>query len=167
MRILLALDGSPSSHAALEEVCRRPWPPGSEVRMITVLSPLELMILREQAHLPESHEDLPQQEGWGAVDQLDRSLQIVNERAPGLAVHAALLEGRPSEVILAEAERWGAELVVLGSRGFSAAKSVLLGSVSMAVALNAPCSVEIVRPAPDTLATVRQRSLHSPPPVAG
>lgn len=150
MRILLALDGSPSSNAALDEVCRRPWPPGSEVRMITVLSPLELMILREETYLPESHEELLRQEGWGAVDQLDRSLQIIRERAPELNAHAALLEGRPKEVILAEAERWGAELIVLGSRGCSSLESVLLGSVSMAVALNAPCSVEIVRPAPGT-----------------
>lgn len=147
MRILLALDGSPSSNAALEEVCRRPWPRESEVRMITVLSPLELMILREEAHLPESHEELLRQEGWGAIDQLDQSLQFCKERAPGLNVHAALLEGRPKEVILAEAERWGAELIVLGSRGFGTLKSLLLGSVSMAVVLNATCSVEVVRPA--------------------
>lgn len=155
MRILLALDGSPSSNAALEEVCRRPWPPGSEVRMITVLSPLELMILREESYLPESHEELLRQEGWGAVDRLDRSLQCLRERVPELDAHAALLEGRPSEVILGEAERWGAELIVLGRRGFGSLKSVLLGSVSMAVALNASCSVEIVHAATGTKGIAR------------
>jgi hypothetical protein len=35
MKILLAVDGSMYSNAAIEEVIRRPWPPQSEVRAIT------------------------------------------------------------------------------------------------------------------------------------
>jgi hypothetical protein len=36
MKILLAIDGSPYSDAAVAEVGQRPWPAGSEVRVITV-----------------------------------------------------------------------------------------------------------------------------------
>ena len=39
MKILLAVDGSPCSDAAVEEVGRRPWPEGSSVK---VLSAFEL-----------------------------------------------------------------------------------------------------------------------------
>ena len=39
MKILVASDGSPSSEAAVAEVARRPWPKGSEIK---VLSAFEL-----------------------------------------------------------------------------------------------------------------------------
>jgi nucleotide-binding universal stress UspA family protein len=48
-------------------------------------------------------------------------------------------------VILDEAERWDADLIVLGSHGYNGWQRFLLGSVSHAVATHAHCSVEIVR----------------------
>ena len=35
MKILLAVDGSPCSDAAIEEVARRPWPEGSLIKVLT------------------------------------------------------------------------------------------------------------------------------------
>ncbi len=37
MKILIAFDGSPAAEQAVEEVARRPWPPGSEVRLVTIV----------------------------------------------------------------------------------------------------------------------------------
>jgi nucleotide-binding universal stress UspA family protein len=56
--------------------------------------------------------------------------------------------GSPKEAILDEAERWGADLIVVGSHGYGAIQRLFLGSVSLAVATNALCSVEIVRMPP-------------------
>jgi nucleotide-binding universal stress UspA family protein len=56
-----------------------------------------------------------------------------------------LLEGRPKETIVDEADRWGADLIVVGSHGYGAFRRLFLGSVSLAVAANAHCNVEIVR----------------------
>jgi hypothetical protein len=39
MKVLLTLDGSPHSHAALTEFATRPWPNGSEVEILTVIHP--------------------------------------------------------------------------------------------------------------------------------
>jgi len=39
MKILLALDGSPHSDAALDEIRQRPWPPASVVRILSVIEP--------------------------------------------------------------------------------------------------------------------------------
>lgn len=53
--------------------------------------------------------------------------------------------GTPEEAILDEAEKWDADLIVVGSHGFKGLDRFLLGSVSHDVAIHAPCSVEIVR----------------------
>src|SRR5438270_8651274 len=39
MKILLAIDGSPCSERAVEEVARRPWPADSQVRVVSVIEP--------------------------------------------------------------------------------------------------------------------------------
>lgn len=145
MRIMLAIDGSPSSEAAVDEVCRRPWPEGSEVRLITVRSPVELMLLNEASRLPMAHHEIFDHPDWESVRFMDDALAKFEQQAPGLKVTPVLLEGRAKDVILDDAEQWGAELIVVGSHGFGIVRHFLLGSVSLAVAMNAPCSVEIVR----------------------
>ena len=144
MRILLAIDGSPSSDAAVAEVGRRPWPAESEVRVITVQTALEAMLFREKFHHPEVFDDVFKQQGWEAAQQLDDAVAILEQR-PDIRVTPVLLEGLPKEVILDEAERWGADLIVLGSNGRGAIRYLFLGSVALAVAINAHCSVEVVR----------------------
>jgi nucleotide-binding universal stress UspA family protein len=47
--------------------------------------------------------------------------------------------------IVKEAERWHAQMIVLGSHGRRGFDRWTLGSVSEHVALHAPCSVEVIR----------------------
>lgn len=56
-----------------------------------------------------------------------------------------ILEGSPKKLIVEEAEKWGADLIILGSHGRGAVGRTFLGSVSLAVVSHAKCSVEIVR----------------------
>jgi nucleotide-binding universal stress UspA family protein len=53
------------------------------------------------------------------------------------------VDGR--SVIVDEARKWSADLIVLGSHGHTGMKRLLLGSVASSVVSHAPCSVEIVR----------------------
>ena len=145
MRILVAIDGSPSSEAAVDEVCQRPWPVGSEVRLITVRPSLEIIRMQEAAGLPMEIENLYEHPDWETVKFLEDAAVKFEQRAPGLKLTPALLEGRAKDVILDEAEQWVADLIVIGSNGFGIVRHLFLGSVSLAVALNATCSVEIVR----------------------
>lgn len=75
----------------------------------------------------------------------DHALGLAQKAGPGLDidVHVELREPRS---LLAEAAT-GAHLLVLGSRGHGAVLSLLLGSVSVALAAHAPCPVAVVRPA--------------------
>lgn len=145
MKILLAFDGSPSSDAAAREVCRRPWPPGSEVRVITVLSPVEPNLLGGEGEHATAFDYIISWQETAAAKRLNAVTADFAQRAPELSVTSALLEGRPKDAILSEAERWGADLIVVGAHGYGVIRRFFLGSVSLAVALHAPCSVEIVR----------------------
>ena len=60
-------------------------------------------------------------------------------------VDTILEEGDPVKVVLAAASRLKADLIVLGSRGLSPLKGLLLGSVSHQVAQLAPCPTLIVK----------------------
>lgn len=144
MRILLATDGSEWSDAALDELIERPWPGGSEVCVLSVANPPP--VLEEPFLLGASiYGQLLEEEQQRAARDAARAVARIHERAPGLAVAARTLVGSPQVAVLEEAERFGADLILVGSHGRGAAARFLLGSVSNAVALHAPCSVEIVR----------------------
>jgi nucleotide-binding universal stress UspA family protein len=135
MKILLAVDGSSCSDAAVDEVARRPWPAGSSVKVLTAF---ELPI----NYFQEMDIALRKQ----AEDIIDRALQKLKARVDkSISIDAVLLPGPPRTVILEEAESWGADLIVLGSHGYRAWERFLLGSVSQAVVSHAKCSVEVVR----------------------
>lgn len=143
MKILLAIDGSPCSDAAVAEVSRRPWPPGSEVRLVTVDTPADPNLLRSGT--PSVFDDIVAQQRAEAAKHLNAAAAILRQNASDLSVTPILLEGHPAEIILAEAERWGADLIVVGSHGYGAFRRFFLGSTSTSIATNAHCSVEIVR----------------------
>jgi nucleotide-binding universal stress UspA family protein len=63
----------------------------------------------------------------------------------GVTADVLLKEGDPAETILHAAERLRTDLVVMGSRGLTGMRRLLLGSVSHKVARHSPCSVLVVR----------------------
>ncbi len=74
---------------------------------------------------------------------LEDSEKIVKER--GIRVEKVLKEGDAVKEIVAEAQKGGFSLVVIGHRGLSKLSGLLLGSVSEGVGHKAPCSVMIVK----------------------
>lgn len=146
MKILLAVDGSPCSNAAVEEVARRPWPEGSSVKVLTAYE-LPVPPTPETWALPLNYfEDLDNALQKQAQNVIDAALQKLKSKLnKSISFDAALIPGPPRTVILDDAEGWGADLIVVGSHGYSAWERFLLGSVSQAVVSHAKCSVEVVR----------------------
>ena len=143
MKILLAIDGSPHSDAAVAEIGQRPWPSGTEVRLITVDPSLDSNLLRGGSQT--AFDDLVQLQRSEAHRRLRAAAETLSQASPALKISHILREGLPKEAILDEAEHWGAELIVVGSHGNGSIRRLFLGSVSLAVAANALCSVQIVR----------------------
>jgi nucleotide-binding universal stress UspA family protein len=147
MKILLAVDGSAFGDEAAAEVARRPWPAGTEVRVVSVAEPpvqfaAEPYMLSEQFYV-EAEKAARER----ATEAAGRAAEIVQRgvEAQGVRVASQALRGAAARLIVEEAEEWGADLIVLGSHGRGFWGRLLLGSVSQAVAAHAKCSVEIVR----------------------
>jgi len=143
MRILLAIDESNFSEAAVLRVAAGPWPPDTEVRVLHVVEPPSLLLGREMAaHDPEF------EAVWKALRQQAQVLvEKVTDRLrrSELNVAPALTEGDPKSQIIDVANDWHADLIVLGSHGRKGLNRFLMGSVSEAVVRHAQCSVEIIR----------------------
>jgi len=146
MKILLAVDGSPCSDAAIAEVARRPWPQGSTVKVLTAFE-LPTPPTPEAWALPVNYfEEMDTALRKQAEDIVARALQRLKSTLDKtISLDATILPGPPRTIILDEAEDWGADLIVLGSHGYRAWERFLLGSVSQAVVSHAKCSVEVVR----------------------
>ncbi|MBX3075204.1 universal stress protein [Candidatus Obscuribacterales bacterium] len=145
MNILLAIDGSTFSHAAVDEVLNRPWPSDTRFKVLTVVEPFH-----------------PEYAGWhgnyvpvameAQKELIDSSQSLVNQTAAQLGarfapeqIESEVKEGYIKDVIIEVAKDWHADLIIMGSHGRKGITKFLLGSVSEGVLSEAPCSVEIVK----------------------
>ncbi len=147
MKVLLAIDGSPRSAAAAAEVARLPWPPRTEVRIVTVDVPVDTRFIQRGS--TTIYDEIVKEQRREAEQWLRDAEATVRQNSSGLLVTTTLLEGWPKDMIVAEAERFGADMVVVGSHGYGPIRRFFLGSVSLFVAQHAPCSVLIVRQPPE------------------
>jgi nucleotide-binding universal stress UspA family protein len=150
LKILLATDGSDCSTAAARSVATRPWPTGTCVKVISVVSPFFPVadvftgyFEAQQALLPaETIEKTARFRAAEAIAQTDR---LLRESSFAKIERSAPLLGDPKAVILDEAAPWGADLIVVGSHGWRGFDRLMMGSVSESVAVHAHCSVEVIR----------------------
>ncbi|MGP8077927.1 MAG: universal stress protein [Thermoplasmata archaeon] len=139
--IVVAYDGSAQARMALDRAIdmARTWS-----SRLTILTVYQYPILWSAG--PMIPPEPPVEAERKALREiLDRAVRQAEER--GLAqVRGELLEDHPAEAILHFAEQEHADLIVMGSRGYSATARLLLGSVSDAVIHHARVAVLVVRP---------------------
>ena len=147
MKILLATDGSACSKVAIDEVARRPFPVNTKVRLVCPYEKIPLTTIMDpvMSVAGEYYSEADDYALKNAKNIIENAATILHKKNPALIITTAVIEGSPKRVILNEAEKFGAELIVVGSHGYGVAERFLLGSVSHAVSLHAKCSVEIVR----------------------
>jgi nucleotide-binding universal stress UspA family protein len=145
MKILLAIDGSEFSQAALRSVIARPWNAGTEVKILHVVEPPSLLIGREMGAYDPEFEMV-----WKALREQAKVLAekaAEKLRVAGFQISTQLVEGDPKSQIIDVANEWHADMIILGSHGWSGLNRFLMGSVSEGVVRHAHCSVEIIRTA--------------------
>jgi nucleotide-binding universal stress UspA family protein len=110
MKILIAIDGSEHSHAAMQFLRHLPLLPGSEITALAVL-PIESLV--KKSYL---------------LNVLDEAQLLLADR--GLPVHRGLLQGEPAEELSKFADEQQPDLILVGAKGLRATLGILLGGVA-------------------------------------
>lgn len=145
--ILLAIDGSPHSDAAHKLVGAITWPAESRILVLAIVT---------ERWMPLGFESQEQNAGNETLANLQRQDRYAAEHlttqvaarlhSQGLTIATEILSGRPSQVILQQADDLPADLVVIGAKGLSAPDLFYLGSTAHKIAHYANCPVLVVRP---------------------
>jgi nucleotide-binding universal stress UspA family protein len=138
-KILIAYDGSPGATTAIDDLRYAGLPPNTTTARIITIADMWLGFWDRRYEK--------------AVDLLGAATEISQEGACRACefFHASQVSsiaraGPPAAEILAEANRWSADLIVIGSHSRTHLSQSFLGSVSQKIASDAHCSVRIARP---------------------
>ncbi|WP_250002959.1 universal stress protein [Actinoplanes sp. M2I2] len=137
--IVVGVDGSPGSRAALTWAAAEAADHGAGLRVVnvwehTLLPPVGSVSVSERM-VPEPSQTTSEE-----------LLQVIKEELgenPPVPVEAHVRQGRPAKVLIDESA--GADLLVVGHRGHGGFAGLVLGSVSQHVAAYANCPVTVVR----------------------
>ncbi len=150
MRVLVATDGSTCSAMAVRSVAKLPWPKGTQVRVVTAVQLVAPEALHLSSSLAPEYPTALLKEIWKeaevqAGEALIEARKMLQAAGLQVSIYQSTPACEPRAVILEEAAKWDANLIVVGSHGRHGMDRLLMGSVSEAVAFHANCSVEVVR----------------------
>lgn len=147
MRVLLAVDGSACSEAAVQTIIDRFCPDDTEVKVLHAVEWMrEMPLCFQYSSGPTAGHDV--------VESRNKSFERARELVEGVAAqlefkgfHASVStpDADPRHAIVEAAREWPADVIVIGSHGRRGLDRLLLGSVAESVVRHAPCSVDIVR----------------------
>lgn len=148
-RVVVGLDGSPRSRAALTAAVLEARDSGAEVEAVAAYQLPELRTDLSAAVRVALHDIADDIEQRSRVLAEEVRAAILRDQGRGMLpeVRVEVVEG-PAREVLAERAR-GAELLVVGSTGRGALRGLLLGSVALHCAMHAPAPVMVVHPDDD------------------
>lgn len=138
MRVMVAVDDSEFSAAAIRTVISQLRPDAAEILVVCIVD-ARLVATPPQWSQPTS----PFADAQGVVARAAEVLQ-----GAGFSSSTRVIEGDVRSGILDIAVEWQAELIILGSHGRTGLRRFTLGSVAETVSRHARCSVMIVRTSP-------------------
>ncbi len=140
--LVVGTDGSVTAQLAVEQAAKLAATEQARLVVVSAYEPAE--------EPPEVPDRVPEEIRWMLTDVAqaegiaERGRDVARAQGvTGIVIRAA--EGDPATAILDTAEEFGADLIVVGSRGLGSPAHFLLGSVASRVAHHAPCDVLIVQ----------------------
>lgn len=144
-KVVVALDSSEYSQAALKSITATEWPEGTKFLCISVVPPLaDYHYSKPSEQYLAAIEEEKKQMRTQAEAVLSKAVEELNTAFGADAARFQVLEDDPWEQIVKASEQEHADLIVLGAHGRDVER-MLLGSVSEKVATHAKCSVQVVR----------------------
>ena len=139
-RVLVATGGSPWSDNAVKYAIDLARDYGLELVIVHVLNETPPYFIAEAGPSLDSLLEGSEEAGRRMIDE------AANWAAEaGIQYDTELVWGRVPEVICHVAQERGCDLIVVGSRGLTGFKRLMLGSISNAVAAKASCPVLVVK----------------------
>lgn len=151
MKVLLATDGSSYSEMAIKKLCALfEESDNTKIRIISVAEPV-LVGTDPMGVSAAYYEQTVEEALKSASKAVEKAESEIRQHLPwiGNDLTSAVITGPAKSAIVEEAERWKADLIIVGSHGHGFWGRALIGSVSDAVLHHAPCSVLVVRPEKD------------------
>ena len=144
-RILVAIDGSENSIRAADWAIGLAKKEGAHLFVLNVIpTPVYTSTSPSTSNTPAMKEffDKARKDAETVVKGV-----VSSAESAGVKVRGEIIENVPSvvESITDYADEWKVQLIVVGTRGLSGFRKLLLGSVSTALVSHAPCSVLVVR----------------------
>ena len=147
-KILVATDASDYSRRALKSALELARKFNAEIELLYVMVD---PVLYQYNDVNEFSQISYYENSFFSPEQIEHQGDLVLNAAlegadlSGVNLKKVKLHGHPASVILEEAEREHADLIVMGSHGYGAIIGSILGSVSQKVVHGAKCSVLIVK----------------------
>ena len=138
-RILLATDGSPHAELAALKAVDLAESTGARLHVVAVGRTFPAAVY--DVYTEAGSEDLRRE----AQTILDEQVRKIEEAGGTVAIAHLKMNERRDEAIVHLAEEIGADLIVMGSRGFGGLKRALLGNVADSVVRHAHCPVLVMR----------------------
>jgi len=138
-KILVPIDGSEPSNRALDYALDLAEELDAEVVILSVVPPVTLPVFSEEPGItpiitPRDIDRYNSKLRATFENVLSEALARARAKKPDLRVSTKLLEGRPADKIVEVAERENFDLIIMGSRGLSGLRELLLGSTTRRVA---------------------------------
>lgn len=146
-RILVPLDLTCESASVLPVVADMARGGGATVRLLHVAPDVEAVV-DERGHIVVFVDQEAASREGAALDEL----LIAAATLEGVPVETVVRFGDPGDVILREAEGFGADLIVLGTRCRAGLWRFAPGGIAAHVCRAADCAVLVLRPAPEAAA---------------
>ena len=143
MKIVIGVDDSKYSQAAVRYLKLMKWPDGT--RVIVVSAAPELVPVYSEVYAPAALYSEQLMEDLLKVHQQIAAATVKELTAAGFATESQVLLGDPRAVVVDVARSEHADLVIVGSHGHTGIAKVLLGSVASHIVSHAPCSVLVVK----------------------
>jgi nucleotide-binding universal stress UspA family protein len=151
MRILIATDGSEFGAAAVAKACQlaADWA-SPEIRIFTAYEIPSPVMTEPFVPMPVYSQEIIGELRQKAEQIAARAEEQIRFLCPNATISSAVVMDEPGSAIVAEARRWNADVIIVGSHGHGFLGRMLLGSVSDFVVHHAACSVLVARKPPNT-----------------
>lgn len=135
-KILVAFDGSEPSMRALDLAAKTAAIFKGELVILTVVPKTPFPILAEEGSTSfraREYEEYQRKMFESYKNSMERAKSEIIQKYPDLKYESVLIEGRPSSIIVEEAENREVNLIIIGSRGLGGITGWILGSTSRKV----------------------------------